>query len=221
MSRNGANWCLATMLMSMKRIQSQTPWNQELGQLFVWNHLEISMGQLNLCVLTQERRLWEGAMGGSNISIQWRKNQPHQWWQPNQFLKCVINAKENREIAVVDLPEAFLHVENDQDVIMFMKGGLAELISLIAPQTCKKYVMVENGQKILCQGTKSFIWHAEKCTLQKLRADLELIGFKVNPYDLCVANKVINGNQTTELWHVSDLKISHCNGWKITKIISD
>ena len=47
----------------------------------------------------------------------------------------VIDAKENREIAVVDLPGAFLHVENDRDVMMFMKGRLAELMSLIAPQT--------------------------------------------------------------------------------------
>ena len=48
---------------------------------------------------------------------------------------------------------------------------------------------------------------------------MESIGFKVNPYDPCVANKVINGKPMTIIWHVDDLKISHEDGWKITKII--
>ena len=31
----------------------------------------------------------------------------------------------------------------------------------------------------------------------------------INPYDHCVANKIVNGNQCTIIWHVDDLKISH------------
>lgn len=34
-------------------------------------------------------------------------------------------------------------------------------------------------------------------------------GFTLNPYDRCVANKMINGKQCTILWHVDDLKLSH------------
>ena len=34
-------------------------------------------------------------------------------------------------------------------------------------------------------------------------------GFKINPYDWCVANKNVNGKQLTVVWHVDDLKISH------------
>jgi hypothetical protein len=34
-------------------------------------------------------------------------------------------------------------------------------------------------------------------------------GFQTNPYDPCVANKVIEGQQCTVVWHVDDLKISH------------
>jgi hypothetical protein len=44
---------------------------------------------------------------------------------------------------------------------------------------------------------------------RKLRKDLEAAGFKVNPYDICVANKTVKGKQFTVLWHVDDLKISH------------
>ena len=44
---------------------------------------------------------------------------------------------------------------------------------------------------------------------KKLRKDLEEIGFTVNPYDPCVANRIINGKQHTVTWHVDDLKSSH------------
>lgn len=44
---------------------------------------------------------------------------------------------------------------------------------------------------------------------KKLTADLEAYGFEVNPYDPCVANKMVVGKQLTVSWHVDDLKISH------------
>ena len=35
------------------------------------------------------------------------------------------------------------------------------------------------------------------------------MGFELNPYDLCVANKMINGSQCTIGFYVDDNKISH------------
>ena len=52
---------------------------------------------------------------------------------------------------------------------------------------------------------------------KKLRNDLEGSGFKINPYDPCVANATINGYQTTVTWHIDDLKVSHKDPFKITK----
>ena len=43
----------------------------------------------------------------------------------------------------------------------------------------------------------------------KLRGDLEDKGSKINQYDRCVANKIVDGNQMTVIWHVDDLKVSH------------
>ena len=48
---------------------------------------------------------------------------------------------------------------------------------------------------------------------------LEDNGFVVNPFDQCVANKVINGTQATITWHVDDLKISHVNPQVVTDLI--
>ena len=43
--------------------------------------------------------------------------------------------------------------------------------------------------------------------------------FVRNGYDVCVANKDINGNQCTIVWHVDDLKISHANKYVVRSII--
>jgi hypothetical protein len=42
-------------------------------------------------------------------------------------------------------------------------------------------------------------------------------GYKINPYDGCVANKVIKGKQITICFHVDDCKISH----ESSKVIGD
>ena len=40
---------------------------------------------------------------------------------------------------------------------------------------------------------------------------LEGLGFEINPYDRCVANKVIEGTQCTIACYVDDNKLSHKN----------
>ena len=38
---------------------------------------------------------------------------------------------------------------------------------------------------------------------------IKSMGFKLNPYDSCVANKMVDGKQCTIIWHVDDLMVSH------------
>ena len=45
------------------------------------------------------------------------------------------------------------------------------------------------------------------------------MGFELNPYDTCVANKTINNKQCTIVWYVDDTKISHVDSIVVTKII--
>jgi hypothetical protein len=45
---------------------------------------------------------------------------------------------------------------------------------------------------------------------KKFKKDLDSIGFEINPYDPCIANRIlINGKQHTVAWKVDDLKASH------------
>jgi hypothetical protein len=50
----------------------------------------------------------------------------------------------------------------------------------------------------------------------KLVGNLEGKGFVLNPYDLCIANKTINGKQMTICWHVDNLKVSHEDPGEVT-----
>ncbi len=38
----------------------------------------------------------------------------------------------------------------------------------------------------------------------------------LNPYDSCVANKVVDRKQMTDCWHIDDLKVSHCDSAQVT-----
>jgi hypothetical protein len=49
--------------------------------------------------------------------------------------------------------------------------------------------------------------------------DLENYGFELNPYDSCVANKMIHGKQFTITSHVDDLKLSHVEVKEVDKTI--
>ncbi|KAG7344877.1 hypothetical protein IV203_032408 [Nitzschia inconspicua] len=46
------------------------------------------------------------------------------------------------------------------------------------------------------------------------------MGFELNPYDPCVANKMVNGKQCTVAWYVDDNKISHIDPQVVTNVIT-
>ena len=46
------------------------------------------------------------------------------------------------------------------------------------------------------------------------------LGFKLNSYDGCVADKIIDGKQCMIVFHADDLKISHVNQDVVTGIIN-
>ena len=49
--------------------------------------------------------------------------------------------------------------------------------------------------------------------------DLKSTEFELNPYDLCVANMILNGKQFTTVWHVDDLKLLHDDPVLVTRFI--
>ena len=97
---------------------------------------------------------------------------------------------------------------------MLLKGKLAELMVQIDPNIYRKYIITSSkGEPMLYVRLSKALYlygllQSALLFYRKLRSELEDHGFTVNPYDPCVANKIINGKQMTVTWHVDNRKIS-------------
>ena len=138
------------------------------------------------------------------------------------MLSCVIDAKEKRSVATVDIPGAFMQADMDDLVHMRLEGRMAELLVRCDPKLYRKYVRIEGGKTVLYVELRKALYGTLKAALlfwELLSSTLEKWGFQSNPYDACVMNKEINGSQCTVLWHVDDLKISHVDDEVVTEVI--
>ena len=129
------------------------------------------------------------------------------------FVTLVIDAYEGRDIATFDIPGAYLHSEmpSKKVVLLKLKGIFAKIMCEINEEY-KQYIQYEKGQKVLYLRV---LWTIYECIESALlwyllyKKTLEEEGYILNPYDLCVANKVIDGKQSTIVWYVDDNKVSH------------
>ena len=107
---------------------------------------------------------------------------------------------------------------------MLLRGKLIEMMVKINPLLYMKYVMfLRKGVPMLYVRLSKALYGRLRAALmfyKRLRSNLENMGFEVNPYDPCVANKMVNGKQMTICWHVDDLKISLMNPDCVTDLLT-
>ena len=56
------------------------------------------------------------------------------------FLTGVVDAHEKLAIAILDIANDFLHAENDENILMLLRGNLAEMMVQVDPIMYCKYV---------------------------------------------------------------------------------
>jgi hypothetical protein len=108
------------------------------------------------------------------------------------------------------------------DVIMKLEGVMAEVIIKIDQRKYKKHTIIERGKPVVYVRLKKALYGTLQSALlfwQNLSTQLEEWGFEINPYDFCVANKMVDGEQCTIVWHVDDLKIFHVSAKAVTTIL--
>jgi hypothetical protein len=140
------------------------------------------------------------------------------------MLSCVFDAAENRNVATVDIPGAFMQAEMDDLVHMRLEGKMTELLVRIDPKLYWKYIRLESGKTVLYVELKKALYGTFKAALLflcLLSEQLTTWGFVSNPYDPCVMNKTIHGKQCTVLWHVDDPKISHVDPEQVVTEVVD
>ena len=130
---------------------------------------------------------------------------------------CVIDAHEERDVMSVDIPNAFIQTQmpdiekGEERTTMKITGILVNYLLELDP-TYRKYIVMENGRRVIYVVVLRAIYGMLVASLlfyKKLRGDLEGAGFIFNPYDPCIANRVVNGKQQTIRFHVNDLMSSH------------
>jgi hypothetical protein len=140
------------------------------------------------------------------------------------MLTCVIDADENRDVAIVDIPNAFVQtvVEDEKDrAFIQICGPLVDILVTIAPDVYEEYVTIgkkaEKQLLVQCLNALYGTMVASLLYYKKFVKSLRSKRFKLNPYDPCVANKQVDGEQLTVCFHVDDCKISHLS----PKVVSD
>jgi hypothetical protein len=131
------------------------------------------------------------------------------------LLSCIIDAEEERDVTVVDIPNAFVQtrVKNEKDMAFIkIRGILVDILLEIAPDVYKSYASKEKkgSKKLLvqCQNALYSTMVASLLYYWKFVKSLTDIDFVINPYDPCVANKMIEGDQMTICFNVV-LNYSH------------
>jgi hypothetical protein len=112
------------------------------------------------------------------------------------FIMAIVDAHKPRDVACFDIPGAILRANSDEDITMILRGRLAELMVQVAPNLYSKYItVIRKGMVILYVKMQKAMYGLLRSALlfyRKLVVDLENSGFKLNPYNPCVANKTIN-----------------------------
>ena len=145
------------------------------------------------------------------------------------LLMATIDAAEGWDVTTIDILNAFIQTrldDNSNKVLMRLCGKLAKLMVKVAPEIYSKYVSVDSkGKLVLYVCLLNALYGIMKAALLYYKHfvhNIMVIGFKLNPYDPCVANKIVHSKQLTIAWHVDDWKGSHNQGelfWKFCHLI--
>ena len=138
------------------------------------------------------------------------------------LLTAAIDTSDGQLVATCDITGIFLEADMDEFVLISLHRE--EIDALVkANENYEKFVHInKNGKKVLCLELIKAMYGCLKSARlfwELLSTHLGRMGFTSNQYDLCVANKQIDGSMCTIAWHVDDLKISHRSETVVRDII--
>ena len=118
-----------------------------------------------------------------------------------------------------DIPNAFIQtplpeerLKGSERIFMKIEGRLVDLMTDLDPDLYGPHIVYERGKKVVyVQVLRAIYGMLISAVLwyEKLRGELERgLDFKFNPYDPCVANRVVNGQQHTIRYHIDDVMSS-------------
>ena len=115
----------------------------------------------------------------------------------------MIDAIQGRDVATIDIPNAFVQTEVKELIIVILRGDLCKQVVKLYPSKYKDYVLQDKkGNPYVYTKLNRALYGIMQAALlfyEKLTKDMLEFGFTINPYDVCVANKIINKKQLTAI----------------------
>ena len=114
--------------------------------------------------------------------------------------------------------------ENEKDKVSIrLRLELAVQFVIIAPEMYIPYVVLQKGKNVSYSQSQNSISETLKAPFlfyRKYIKDLLEFGFKINPYDVCIARKMVK-KEMTMVFCVNNMKISHHDHQEITISLND
>jgi hypothetical protein len=138
------------------------------------------------------------------------------------LISTIIDATEHRDIATADVRGAYLHAKMVDFTLLKMEGESVDIMCNVC-EVYRKFICYEKGKKVLYLKLLKALYGCVQSALlwyELFAGTLLEMGFQMNPYDTCVANKTIEGKQCTIIWYVDDTKISHVDNKHVSFVIN-
>ena len=141
------------------------------------------------------------------------------------FATFIIDVQEGRKVQTFDISGAYLHAEipKEEKVYMKFEGDFADIICEVKHEY-RKFVTIEIDRRVLNIRVLMAIYGMIESALRwydLFSSTLTGMGFDINPYDKCTANKILNGSQCTVGWCVDDNKVSHVDDDVIDMLVDE
>ena len=122
-----------------------------------------------------------------------------------------VSAAERRKIISWDVEVAYLLADQDDFVVVKFTGESVDVLCNVDSKY-KEYVTLEKGKKVIYVQLIKALYGCLRSALlwyELYTTKLQSMGFELNPYDPCVANKIINNKQCSIGYYVDDNIATH------------
>jgi hypothetical protein len=112
-------------------------------------------------------------------------------------------------VATPDVVGAYPNADKSDFTLLRLTGKDVGIMCRVTPEY-ELFVTIEDGKMVLYLRLLKALYGCVQSTLlwyELFSGVLKVMGFELNLYDACVANKVIDRKQCTIVWYVDDNKM--------------
>ena len=135
----------------------------------------------------------------------------------------VIDTQKGRNTLIFDIPGAYLHPDMPEHntVLLKIQRKFADIMCDVNLEL-KEHISYEKVRKVLYMLLLKALYGCMEYNIlwyYLYNNTLKGMAFKLNLYDICVANNVANMEQCTLCWYVDNNKVSHMEDKVNTDIV--